>query len=157
MRVRCPRCRTVHDDPAGRFRCASCGRTLPWHVPQRWLPEQLPLFGLPGEAMTLPFTSSTASPSAGPTQDEPVTGPGQAQLDLLRDSIALVTALLPGAEERSDVVPALLADQEPERLLDLTATTAWLASVLVRQLDELHGGGGTAWLQGLGLGLATEG
>lgn len=126
-------------------------------MPQRWLPEQMPLFGLPGEPMTLPFTSSTASPAAGPAQAEPVAEPGRAQLDLLRDSIALVTALLPVADGSSDVVPALLADQAPEQLLELTATTAWLAGLLVRQLDELHDGGGTAWLQGLGLGLAEEG
>lgn len=79
---------------------------------------------------------------------------GLAQRELLRDSIALVTALLPMASGDRDVVPALLADQDQDRLLGLSATTAWLASVLVAELDGLLPGAGTAWLRGLALGLA---
>lgn len=162
MRVRCPECKQIHEDPTGRFRCSGCGRALAWHVPQMWLPEQLTLFQPSGtaEPLTLPFGTTSASRSAGGTAaPEPLPAKpamGRTQRDLLRDSIALVTALTPVAEGDSEVVPALLADQDPDQLLGLVATTAWLASVLVAQLDEIHPGAGTAWLQGLALGLAEE-
>ena len=78
------------------------------------------------------------------------------QLGQLRDSIALVTALLPGSGDDGDVVTGLLADTDADRLLSVSATTAWLASYLVRQLGELHHGAGTAWLQGLTIGLAER-
>lgn len=164
MRVRCPKCKVVHEDPPGRFRCTGCDRVLAWHVPQRWLPEQLALFqpqGVP-EPLTLPFGTGSVSRARQPAEDdlpEPATvrpAMGTEQRDLLRDSIALVTALLPLAQGDNDVVPALLADQDPDRLLGLSATTAWLASVVITELDQALPGAGTAWLQGLALGLAEE-
>lgn len=82
--------------------------------------------------------------------------PGPGQLPLLRDGIALVTARLPVTGGSSDEMPALLTDHEPERLLGPTARITWLASVLVRQLDELHESGETAWLPGLGLVLTRR-
>ena len=112
-----------------------------------------------GEPLTLPFSSGTASRAGRPSDADagaPGTGPGSTQLDLLRDSIALVTALLPGSEGDSDLVTGLLDGTDADHLLGVSATTAWLASHLVQQLDELHGGAGTAWLRGLAIGLADE-
>lgn len=132
--------------------------------PQLWLAEQMTLFPPHGmsEPLTLPFSTGSASRPGRGAGDGPVQ-PGTpepkadtAQLDHLSDSIALVTALLPGAGGETDVVTALLADQDPDRLLGISATTAWLAAYLVRQFDELHQGAGTAWLQGLALGLVEE-
>ena len=164
MRVRCPKCKSMHVDPVGRFRCSGCDRSLAWHVPELWLPEQLALFQAPGaaEPLTLPFGTASVSPPISHTGDGPPppetarSTMGLAQRELLRDSIALVTALLPMASGDRDVVPALLADQDQDRLLGLSATTAWLASVLVAELDGLLPGAGTAWLRGLALGLADE-
>jgi hypothetical protein len=108
----------------------------------------------------LPFGTPSARRSsreqASPSQATGRPAIVRTQNDLLRDSIALVTALTPVAESNSHIIPALLADQDPEELLALVATAAWLASVLVAQLDELHAGAGTAWLQGLALGLVDE-
>ncbi len=52
-------------------------------------------------------------------------GMSATQRHLLRQSIAVITATLPG-NGGDDLVPALLADQGPDELLGLTATTAGL-------------------------------
>ena len=156
MKVRCPVCRAVHPDPPGRFRCTGCGRGLAWHVPALWLAEQMTLFPTPGrgDPLTLPFTTGTASPSRQPPPQAPAADQTAAQVDRLRRSIALITALMPGAG--GDVVTALLADQDTDQLLELLGTTAWLAAHFLGQLDEMADGAGTAWLQGLALGFSKE-
>ncbi len=55
---------------------------------------------------------------------------------------------------RVRAVPALLADQGPDELLGLTATTAWLASALIKQFEAIAPGAAEAWLQSLAVGLA---
>ncbi len=75
------------------------------------------------------------------------------QRHLLRQSIALITAMLPGGGS-DDLVPVLVADQGPDELLGLTATTAWLASVLIKQFEAIARGAAEAWLQSLAVGLA---
>lgn len=164
VRVRCPQCKSVHDDPPGRFRCSGCSRLLAWHVPAGW-PEQLSLFRLPGDPMTLLFVSNTVSPPArrdddsatgeraGATADSP--GMTAAQGHLLKQSIALVTAMLPG-DGGDDLVPAVLADQSPEELLGLAATTGWLMSALIREFEEIAPGAAEAWLQGMAIELAKQ-
>ncbi len=74
------------------------------------------------------------------------------QRHLLRQSIALITAMLPG-DGGDDLVPAILADQGPDELLGLTATTAWLASALIKQFEAIAPGAAEAWLQSLAVGL----
>lgn len=149
MRVRCPACRKIHSDPPPRFTCAECGRRLAWSERPLWLPEQLTLFVPPGghEQATLPLAGGP--PEAAPARPE------ARQLSHLSRSIAMVTALVPDPSD-GDALPAVLADQDPEELLSLTLTTAWLASALVRLLDEAGNGAGTAWLQGIALGLAQD-
>ena len=154
MRVRCPACKQLHTDPGNRFTCAGCGRTLAWQAPQLWLTEQLSLFHPEGavEELTLPLI---ATPPRTP-ETTAISAESHRSLSLLSDSIALVTALLPLAAGQDEAVPAILADQASDRLLGLTATTAWVASALVQLLDEHGNGAGTQWLQGLALGLAAD-
>ncbi len=66
---------------------------------------------------------------------------------------ATITAMLPG-DRGADLVPALLADQGPDELLGLTASTAWLASALIKQFEAIAPGAAEAWLQSLAVGLA---
>lgn len=151
MKVRCPACRTVHRDPEVRFTCSTCSRKLAWQAPPLWLAEQLSLFVPPGgaEALTLPLVApSTATdvPAASPpTSDNQMS-------QQVANSVALVTAYLTYATD--DAVPALLAEQTPEQVLALAATTAWLASCLVTLVDDTLEGAGTAWLQAVALGAA---
>lgn len=150
MKVRCPACRTVCVDPPPRFSCAGCSRTLSWQAPPLWRPEQLTLFQSKGTAEPLLLPLERPDPVL-PIADRPVQGDVR---QLIVDSVALITAYLSLAQGADDVVPALLGDQTSEQALALAATTAWLASVLVVEVDSSFDGAGTAWLQGVALGMA---
>ena len=110
------------------------------------------LFVPPGsfEQASLPLAVAEQAPTSTPSPLP--TG----QATLLAQSIALVTALLPTADGAAAVVPALLAEQDADQLLGLTATTAWRASALVTLVDTHTDGGGTTWLRALALSLAEQ-
>lgn len=153
MKVRCPACKTVRVDPPTRFSCAGCARTLLWQAPPLWRPEQLTLFQPAGVANALTLPLEREDPAAA----EPTSALGDDARQLIASSVALVTAYLAFAQGADDVVPALLSEQTAEQALALAATTAWLASALVAEVDASFDGAGTAWLQGVALGIAESG
>lgn len=111
------------------------------------------LFQQPGTAEPLPLPLERPDPVVR----EPARPLTRDVRQLVADSVALVTAYLALAQGADDVIPALLSEPTPDQALALTATTAWLASALVAEVDASFDGAGTAWLQGVALGIAKEG
>ena len=161
MKVRCPACKTVNEDPPSAFTCPTCGRGLAWRPPPRVLyPEQMWLFDPDGAPQALQLDLEIqqgrrrARPQRQPTAEATESESTPFQSDsVLQRAVALVTAY--SSEENEELVTAIVVDQDQPDLIGLGLASAWLCAALIKHVDDEYEGVGTMWLRDVAAKLAS--